>query len=113
MGKSNCLYEEGKLERIDTAHNFYNNPSNKYEAAFFGAVNTVLINNKELSFRPHQFSNKVTKTNTQLINIEFSSKINKGWFTDYQFTVGKRLISLYSEKDISKLTKIWVKPVVF
>jgi iron(III) transport system ATP-binding protein len=108
-----AFMKRGKLERIDTAENFYNLPSNKYEAGFFGTLNTVLINRKEVSFRPHQFSKKETKSNTQIVNIEFSSKINKGWYTDYQFSIGKRFISLYSEKNISDLTEIWVNPVVF
>ena len=108
-----AFMKKGRIERVDTAENFYNSPSNKYEAAFFGTLNTVLINKKELSFRPHQFSKIKSKTNTQLIGVDFVSKINKGWFTDYQFNVGKRRVSLYSQDDISELNQIWVKPVIF
>ena len=108
-----AFMKNGKVARVDSAERFYNSPTNKYEAAFFGALNTVLVNNKEMSFRPHQFSKKETKHNTKLITVEFSSKINKGWFTDHQFKVGRRIVNLYSKNDLSKLTEIWVRPVKF
>lgn len=108
-----AFMKRGKIERVDSADNFYNSPTNKYEAAFFGVLNTVLVDGKELSFRPHQFSKKETKSHTKLIGVEHATRINKGWFTDYQFKVGGRMINLYSKKDISNLTQVWVKPVNF
>ena len=108
-----AFMKKGELKRVDTADSFYNSPKNKYEAAFFGSINTVLVNKKEVSFRPHQFSTTETKQHSQLLTIEFKTLINKGWFTDYQFKIGKRTISFYSQENMSYLNKIWIKPIVF
>ena len=108
-----AFMKKGKLERFDTADNFYNSPSNKYEAAFFGSINTILIDKKEVSFRPNQFSIKETKNTFQKVEVNFHSKINKGWFTDYQFIVGRRFVSLYAQSDISDMKNIWVSPINF
>lgn len=108
-----AFMKKGKIVRTDSPENFYNNPQNKYEAGFFGKLNTVLIDRKELSFRPHHFSDiKQDSFNTPL-TIEFQSKLNKGWYTEYLFLVGKRVISLNSQKDITDLNKIWVKKTSF
>ena len=104
-----AFMKNGKIQRIDSPTQFYNHPTNKYEAAFFGKVNTVLINGKECSFRPHQFSKKETKTNTVKLDVNFVTQINKGWYSEFIFTVGKRQVSLYNQKNISKLSGVWVK----
>jgi len=108
-----AFMKKGKIMRIDSPNNFYNNPSNKNEAGFFGTINTVRLNGAEISFRPHQFSKKITKKHTQKLNITFFSKINKGWYFDFQFKVGKKSINLYSRKNISHLNGIWVSPIDF
>ena len=107
-----AFMKKGKILRIDSPENFYNYPSNKYEANFFGKLNTVLINKKEVSFRPHHFSLK-PKSNYIQLNTKFNQKINHGWFTDYQFMFCRRTFSLFSEKDLTKVKTIWVKPVGF
>lgn len=107
-----AFMKNGQISRIDTPENFYNHPTNKYEANFFGQLNTILIDRKEVSFRPHHFSLKPTdnyiKLDTELVN-----KIDNGWFTNYQFTFGKRLFSLYSQTDLSAINRVWVKPLLF
>ena len=108
-----AFMKNGKISRIDTAENFYNYPQNKYEAAFFGVLNTILINRKEVSFRPNDFSVKETKTHNQLINIDFINQISKGWFTSYQYKHANRIVSLYSQIKSSHLTKVWVKTIDF
>jgi iron(III) transport system ATP-binding protein len=108
-----AFMKKGAIVRVDSADNFYNNPQNKYEAGFFGKINTILLNKKELSFRPHHFSNTQTESHSTPLAITYKSKTNKGWFTDFQFIVGRRTISLYSQQDLSKLNKIWIKKTSF
>ncbi len=108
-----AFMKKGTLIRIDSPDNFYNNPQNKYEAGFFGKINTVLLNKKEISFRPHHFSETQTISHSIMLNILYKSKTNKGWFTEYQFIVARRIISLYSQKELSKLTEIWIKRTLF
>lgn len=107
-----AFMKKGKIVRIDTAENFYNQPSNKYEANFFGQLNTILVDGKEVSFRPHQYSLKPKKNHIK-IAIQLKRIINNGWFTDYQFQYKNRIISLYSQKNIATLTKVWIKPIKF
>lgn len=108
-----AFMKKGKITRIDSPYNFYNHPSNKNEAGFFGAINTVRVNGKEISFRPHQFSKKITKKCVQKLNVTFYSKINKGWYTDFQFKVGNKTIHLYSRKKIDNLNEVWVNQIQF
>jgi ABC-type Fe3+/spermidine/putrescine transport system ATPase subunit len=108
-----AFMKKGSIVRIDSADNFYNNPKNKYEAGFFGKINTVLVNKKELSFRPNHFSKTETGTHTIKLDILYKSKINKGWFTEYHFLFGRRTISLYSQKELSKLNQVWIKKTTF
>lgn len=108
-----AFMKKGKILRTDTVENFYNHPKNKYEAGFFGTMNTILSNNKEVSFRPHQFSKTKTINHSLRIEIIFNSRLSKGWFNEYHFIVGKRLIQLYSELDLSNLTEVWIKPTIY
>lgn len=107
-----AFMKNGQITRIDTPENFYNHPTNKYEANFFGQLNTILIDRKEVSFRPHHFSLKPTDNYIKL-ETELFNKIDNGWFTNYQFTFGKRLFSLYSQTDLSAINRVWVKPLLF
>jgi len=108
-----AFMKKGKLLRTDTVDNFYNFPKNKYEAGFFGTMNTILSNNKEVSFRPHHYS--ITKTNEHSLSIQikFHSKINKGWYQEYLFEVGKRIVKFYSKTDLSKLNEIWIMKTIY
>ena len=108
-----AFMKKGAIIRIDTPDNFYNNPQNKYEAGFFGKINTILLNKKEVSFRPHQFSETQTTSHSIRLNILYKSRINKGWFTEYQFIHARRIISLYSQKELSKLTEVWIERTLF
>lgn len=108
-----AFMKKGAVVRVDSADNFYNHPQNKYEAGFFGKINTILFNNKELSFRPHHFSETKTKSHSICVEVTYQLKTNKGWFTDYQFLIGRRTISLYSQDDLSKLNQIWIKKTSF
>jgi len=108
-----AFMKKGKIVRVGSSNNFYNNPQNKYEAGFFGSINTILINKNEVSFRPHHYS--ITKTNEHTLNIQIisHSKINKGWYQEYLFIVGKRIIKFYSKTDLTNLNEIWIKPILF
>jgi ABC-type Fe3+/spermidine/putrescine transport system ATPase subunit len=112
-GDKIAFMKNGKLERFDTGANFYNKPSNKNEAGLFGVINTVLVDKKEVSFRPHQFATSESKEHSQLLNFEFKKIVNKGWFAEYHFKVGQRIAIFYSQLNISDFTQVWVKPIIF
>jgi ABC-type Fe3+/spermidine/putrescine transport system ATPase subunit len=107
-----AFMKNGKINRIDTPENFYNQPTNKYEANFFGKLNTILIDRKEVSFRPHHFSLK-PKKNYLKLETKFVNKIDNGWFTNYQFSFGKRFFNLYAQTDLSDIKVVWINPLRF
>jgi len=107
-----AFMQNGKIKRFDTPAKFYNHPTNKYEANFFGKLNTILIDRKELSFRPHHFS-LTAKRGYIKLETKLISKINNGWYVDYQFKYGKRLFSIYSQHSLKDVNIIWVKPILF
>lgn len=108
-----AFMKNGTLQRIDTSENFYNHPRNKYEAGFFGKMNTVVHNKKEISFRPHDFSAKQTNLHTTKLSVIFESQTHKGWFNEYHFKVGRRKISLFSQNDLSNINTIWIKQTLY
>jgi ABC-type Fe3+/spermidine/putrescine transport system ATPase subunit len=105
--------KNGKLVRLDSTVNFYNQPSNKFEGAFFGLLNTIILNKKEVSFRPNNY--KLSKSDEYYLSLslEFVSSVFKGWYFENNFKFGNRVIRLYSDADISSLKEVWVKPIDF
>jgi len=108
-----AFMKNGKIERIDSASHFYNSPRNKYEALFFGELNTILIDRKEVSFRPHQYKVKQTKKYNTPVKVVFQKTINRGWYYANQFLVGKRRINLFSSINLKSINQIWIKPLKF
>jgi len=104
--------EDGKIKRIDTPINFYNHPQTIEEAGFFGVINTIPENN--YFFRPNDFSKEKNDDYTFPVSIKFKEKINKGWYSEFFFqTKNENLIVLYSQDEISDLTKIFIKASQF
>ena len=89
--------------------NFETNPKTKLKRVPKRAV----IDKKEVSFRPHQFSLDRTKEHSQLLNIDFQKTVSKGWCEEFHFKVGQRIVIFYSQLNMSQVTKIWVKPILF
>jgi iron(III) transport system ATP-binding protein len=108
----NVMYlNSGKIARIDTPVAFYDNPTNKKEAGFFGVVNTVRIDGKYYSFRPHQFSLGRNHENVIKINVSLERIINKGWYYEHLVSYGKKIIQLYHHKPIKSIDSIFFKPL--
>ncbi|MGV6862311.1 MAG: ABC transporter ATP-binding protein [Putridiphycobacter sp.] len=107
-----AFMKKGKFVRQDKPKAFYNQPQNKYEANFFGKLNTILIDRKEFSFRPHHFSLEKKKNYVKL-NTELKGKLELGWYTEYLFKYGKRKFSIFATEKLDDVKTLWVKPVSF
>ena len=46
---------QGKIQRVDTPANFYNQPRNLNEALQFGHINVITVQKKKLMFRPNAY----------------------------------------------------------
>ncbi len=102
---------KGKIQRKDKAENFYKAPNNRREAGFFGELNTVLINRKKYDFRPHEFQLKRVNDNQIKLSLKLLKIVNRGWFYDHIYKVGKQTIHLYHKNEMIGLNEIFITPL--
>jgi len=105
---------KGKIKRNANARSFYETPKTLEEARFFGPVNKVVIKDeKTIYFRPESF--RLRKDNQYKIPLEilFKESTLLGWYTVFEFQHQTRRIQLYSTKDLSIISKIFVKKLPF
>ncbi|UKN01829.1 ABC transporter ATP-binding protein [Paracrocinitomix mangrovi] len=105
--------EKGKIKRIDEPQAFFEQPSSKREASFFGELNRLKIGEEELYFRPSFFSSEKTKSFSKALQVDFVQKQNLGWYSIFTFVFKGQEFNLFSTEDISGLSKIFIKPINF
>jgi iron(III) transport system ATP-binding protein len=103
-----AYFSEGEIQRLDIPRLFYEQPSSYQEALFFGEVNRIKIDKKEVLFRPHQFSlNALTGTNKILVNFQFSTYY--GGFVQSTFKVNKKeIIVLNHSESLNNVQEIYI-----
>ncbi len=103
-----AYFSEGEIQRLDIPRVFYEQPSSYQEALFFGEVNRIKIDKKEVLFRPHQFSlNALTGTNKILVNFQFSTYY--GGFVQSTFKVNKKeIIVLNHSESLEYVEEIFI-----
>ena len=103
-----AYFSEGEIQRLDIPRLFYEQPSSYQEALFFGEVNRIKIDKKEVLFRPHQFSlNALTGTNKILVNFQFSTYY--GGFVQSTFKVNKKeIIVLNHSESLEYVEEIFI-----
>ncbi|MBD3638139.1 MAG: ATP-binding cassette domain-containing protein, partial [Crocinitomicaceae bacterium] len=99
--------EKGRIKRVDEPQNFFEFPRSKKEASFFGELNKLKIKGKEIFFRPSFFSSEKTETFKRLLDVEFLTRQNLGWYSIFTFTYEGQEFRLFSTDDISNLTRIY------
>ena len=103
-----AYFSEGKIQRLDIPRLFYEQPSSYQEALFFGEVNRLKIDKKEVLFRPHQYSlNALKGTNKMLVNFQFSTYY--GGFVQSTFKVNKKeIIVLNHSESLNNVQEIYI-----
>ena len=103
-----AYFSEGEIQRLDTPRLFYEQPSSYQEALFFGEVNRLKIDKKEVLFRPHQFSlNALKGTNKMFVNFQFSTYY--GGFVQSTFKVNKKeIIVLNHSESLEYVEEIFI-----
>lgn len=84
-----AYFSEGVIQRLDEPRSFYEYPSSYQEALFFGEINRVKIDKKELLFRPNQFS-LIKEDGKQKIEVNFQFSTYFGGFIQSTFKVNKK-----------------------
>lgn len=104
----------GRLSRIAKAQEFYQNPKSLREARFFGPVNRVVLSNdKTVYFRPEAYRLDASSEFNIALTVSYKNETLMGWYSIFEFRCGKRIIQLYSTKDLSGISKIFVKKLSF
>ncbi|MBI3133269.1 MAG: ABC transporter ATP-binding protein [Bacteroidetes bacterium] len=103
----------GKIKRVDTPQDFFERPSNKYEAGFFGELNKIKEHDHEIYFRPGIFSLTKTKACHHKLKVEYKNKLTLGWYSEYTFVSNGQPFKVYSQQPISNISEIFIQPILF
>lgn len=103
----------GKIRRIDSPNDFFENPTNKYEASFFGELNKIKLKDADVYFRPGLFSLSKSKYFHTKVSVEFKSKLNLGWYHEYIFSSGGSNFKIFSQTLLDTVSEIFIHPINF
>jgi iron(III) transport system ATP-binding protein len=103
----------GKIKRIDSPQDFFENPTNKYEAGFFGELNKIKVKDDEIYFRPGVFSLTKTKNCPFKLKVTYKNKLTLGWYAEYTFLIHDQPFKVYSQQPISNISEIFIQPILF
>jgi iron(III) transport system ATP-binding protein len=85
----------------------YNSPKTFFEGAFFGELNSVRINGKQVLFRPTQF--QLTGDTDSKIKLKWSSSEFRGAYYAHYFSIqNAKTVVLYGTKEVSLLKEVYV-----
>lgn len=98
---------ECKITRTATARDFYYHPMSMFEGAFFGEINSIVVNRKRILFRPNQY---LLEGEDEPIEVYFVRTIFQGsYYANYFKTTKREKIVLYAEKPLMNVDAIWLK----
>ncbi len=101
-----AFFSDGKIQRIDSPEAFYFAPSDAYEGLFFGDLNQIKVQRKEMLFRPTEFSLDLMGAGEE-IELKFIRKSFCGPYYQNFFKVGgKGTIVLYHKESLENVRKI-------
>lgn len=104
---------KGKIKRVDNPQDFFENPTNKSEAAFFGELNKIKINDELIYFRPGVFSLTKNRRCSFKLKAEYKNKLTLGWYSQYTFTCNGQPFKVYSQQSISNIKELFIQPISF
>ncbi len=103
-----AYFADGEIQRLDTPRAFYEQPSSYQEALFFGEVNRLKIDKKEVFFRPHQFT-LMEKNGGYKIPLTFQFATYYGGFIQSTFKVNKKeVIVLNHSESLENVEEIYI-----
>jgi ABC-type Fe3+/spermidine/putrescine transport system ATPase subunit len=110
-----AYFDEGKMQRIDSPKSFYFFPNSYQEALLFGQINKIILNKKEILFRPNQFSTEITDERSISLNIKYIKQVFYGNYSLALFSFKNQIIYLnVASENLSNglsenLEKIYIK----
>jgi iron(III) transport system ATP-binding protein len=101
-----AYFEKGEFVKIGRPKSFYDEPTNKEEALFFGQINEISINRKKIIFRPNQFSTDEFE-NSNKLDLKYVQQHFYGIYTLHEYKFKNQSIFLKQESEL-KLGSIYV-----
>jgi iron(III) transport system ATP-binding protein len=100
--------ESGKIQREGNATDFYNFPTNKREGLYFGELNAVHFQRKEVLFRPHAYALELTEKYTRELVVTFKQSYFAGFYIENHFVHKKETLIVYSQVPLKHVEKIYI-----
>ena len=104
-----AYFSDGEIQRLDTPRAFYEQPTSYQEALFFGEINRLKIDKKEVLFRPHQFHLN-EEEGCRKVDVHFQFSTYFGGFVQSTFKVNKKeTIVLNHSETLENVQEIYIK----
>lgn len=104
-----AFFSDGQIRRVDKPEAFYFSPKDRYEGLFFGDLNRLKINKKEVLFRPTEFA-LVNEEDKDTIDVKFIRNSFCGPYYQNFFRVGnKETIVLYHKDSLENVRKFRIE----
>jgi iron(III) transport system ATP-binding protein len=99
--------KNSSIVRSATPKEFYYQPTDSFEGAFFGEINDLVVNRKRIIFRPNEYS--LDGINEEAVSVKFVRAIFQGTFYANYFKTKKREeVVLYASESLSEITQFWL-----
>lgn len=102
-------FSNGEINRISSPKEFYFLPNTKEEAELFGIINSIIIDEKTILFRPIEFELPSSEKNEGIKVIFLNSQFAGTHFVNYFETEKKEQIILFHKETLKNETKIIIK----
>lgn len=102
-------FGDGKINRIDSAENFYFQPRSKQEAMHFGMINEVEVRLEKKLFRPNDYSLMKTNDFKDELEVKFIGSQFAGPYYLNFFTFESNQLVLFSDKILNDVKRIFIK----
>jgi iron(III) transport system ATP-binding protein len=102
------FFKAGGKVRSYTPNSAYYSPKNLYEGRFFGQLNSLYLNKKQILFRPTQYSLKNDGDRREIHLDYFSTDFHGHFYANYFKLANGKQIVLYADKVLDKVEKVYV-----
>lgn len=102
------VMRKGKISSRYSPNQAYFKPKSLFEGRFFGELNSVYINDKQVLFRPTEYA-LVSKENKELLKVNWKYAHFKGpFYANYFELSNSKEIVLYSNEELKTTKEIYV-----
>lgn len=91
-----------------TSHSAFYNPKSLYEGRFFGQLNSVYVEGKQIVFRPTQYSLEKSTFNTAIELNYQTTDFHGHFYANYYKLANGREVVLYADQKLDKVKEVYV-----